>query len=213
MRHPPGGHAPTPVTHLLSEASAGDRKALDRLFPLVYDELKEISRARLRKERDGHTLNATALVHEAYMRLVAQDEVEWQSRSHFFAVASMAMRRILVSHARAKLAHKRGGGGADVPLDEVAEHVPGGDAMSADEATELVALDDALEELRGFNPRGADVVAYRFFGGLAHREIAEVTGVSEVTVRRRWRAAKTWLRGYLDPDTVDGALLGPGAAG
>ncbi|MEQ9401222.1 MAG: sigma-70 family RNA polymerase sigma factor [Longimicrobiales bacterium] len=206
---------PAAVTRLLAEASGGDRSAMDRLFPLVYDELKAISRARLRREREGHTLNATALVHEAYLALVEQDRVEWQSRAHFFAVASLAMRRILISYARARLSEKRGGGQAHVPLDDVAGSVESPDVLSPDEATELVALDDALGELETFNPQGAEVVQYRFFGGLEHREIAEVTGVSEVTVRRRWTAAKTWLRGYLDPGLVDRttSLLRPARAG
>jgi len=183
------------------------------LFPLVYDELKVIGRERLRRERDGHTLNATALVHEAYLSLVQQEHVAWQSRAHFFAVASTAMRRILISYARARLARKRGAGGPRVSLDKVAESLAG-ELFTEDQATELVALDGAMEELKDFNPRGAEVVEYRFFGGLAHREIAEVTGVSEVTVRRRWTAAKAWLRSRLEPGSVDraGTLLRPAGA-
>ncbi|HZD04706.1 MAG TPA: ECF-type sigma factor, partial [Longimicrobiales bacterium] len=157
------------VTRLLREASDGRREAFDALFPLVYDQLKTIGRQRLRKEPDGHTLNATALVHEAYLALVRQERVEWQSRAHFFAVASTAMRRILVSYARARLSHKRGGGGTPVPLDAVADSLAD-ELFSVDEATELVALDGALAELEDFNPRGAEVVAYRFFGDLTHRE-------------------------------------------
>lgn len=203
------------VTRLLSEASGGNRNALDRLFPLVYEELKSISRARLKRERDSHTLNATALVHEAYLALVEQDRVEWQSRAHFFAVASLAMRRILVSHARARLSQKRGGDAAHVSLDDVAGRVEHPDVLSPDEATELLALDGALGTLKEFNPQGAEVVQYRFFGGLEHREIAEVVGVSEITVRRRWTAAKAWLRSHLDPDVVDRTttLIGPTPAG
>ncbi len=205
---------PNEVTRLLSEASGGNRDALDQLFPLVYDELKSISRSRLRREREGHTLNATALVHEAYLALVEQDRVEWQSRAHFFAVASLAMRRILISYARARLSEKRGAGEVPVPLDAVAGTLEAPDVLTEDEATDLLALDGALENLRNFNPQGAEVVEYRFFGGLEHKEIAEVTGVSEVTVRRRWTAAKTWLRGYLDHGLVDrtGTLLRPAGA-
>lgn len=198
------------VTRLLREASGGRRDALDELFPLVYEELKDIGRKRLRRERDGHTLNATALVHETYLALVRQDRVEWQSRAHFFAVASTAMRRILINYARARLADKRGGGEPSVSLDAVADTLAN-QLFTVDQATELVALDGAMEDLKDFNPRGAEVVEYRFFGGLAHKEIAEVTGVSEVTVRRRWTAAKAWLRGRLAPDAVDRAatLLRP----
>lgn len=193
------------VTLLLREASRGNRTALDELIPLVYDELKIIGRAKLRREPDGHTLNATALVHEAYVSLVEQERVEWQSSAHFFAVASLAMRRILVSHARAHLAEKRGGGAVPVPLDAV-EEVAGAVMFTDEEAEDLVELDDALQRLKGFNPDGAAVVEYRFFGGLAHREIAAVTGVSEVTVRRRWAAAKAWLRSHVPPQSVDRTL-------
>ena len=201
------------VTRLLREASQGERQALDELFPLVYEELKVISRQRLRRERDGHTLNATALVHETYLALVRQDRVEWHSRAHFFAVASTAMRRILISYARARLTDKRGGGEPVVPLDAVADSLAD-ELFTVGQATELIALDGALGDLKEFNPRGAEVVEYRFFGGLAHREIAEVTGVSEVTVRRRWRAAKAWLRGRLAPDAMSRAatLLRPARA-
>lgn len=197
------------VTRLLVRASRGDRDALDELFPLVYDELKALGRARLRREPDGHTLNATALVHETYMKLVDQERVEWQSRAHFLAVSSLCMRRILVSHARARIRVKRGGGAPHVPLDD-APPLPG-DVLTDDEATELVALDLALEELKAFNPRGAEVVQYRFFGGLEHREIAEVTGVSEATVRRRWTGARAWLRHHLGGNSLgrSASLLAP----
>ena len=184
------------VTRLLSKASGGNREALDQLFPLVYDELRKIGRERLKAERASHTLNATALVHEAYLTLVNQDRVEWQSRTHFFAVASTAMRRILISYARARLSLKRGDGAEHVSLDAVGEEVAQG-LFSEDQATGLLAVDEALEQLAAFNPRGAEVVEYRFFGGLAHGEIATVTGVSEVTVRRRWTAARAWLRTQL----------------
>lgn len=196
------------VTRLLSEASGGNRDALDQLFPLVYDELRRIGQDRLRAERAAHTLNATALVHEAYLALVQQDRVEWQSRSHFFAVASTAMRRILISYARARLSQKRGDGAVHIPLDEVEDGVEG-ELFDENEAAGLLALDKAMGQLAEFNPRGAEVVEYRFFGGLAHSEIATVTGVSEVTVRRRWTAAKAWLRGHLDPDDLErtGQLL------
>ena len=176
---------------------------MDELFPLVYDELKALGRSKLRREPKGHTLNATALVHEAYIKLVHHDSVEWQGRAHFFGVASLCMRRILVSHARARLSQKRGLGESPVPLDDDLALPAGEGLFSDDEATELVALDEALEQLQDFNPRGAEVVLHRFFGGLSHREIAEVSGVSEVTVRRRWTAAKTWLRSLLDPTQLE----------
>ncbi|GMV04437.1 MAG: hypothetical protein AMXMBFR53_07170 [Gemmatimonadota bacterium] len=194
------------ITLLLQDASRGQRAAFDQLFPLVYDELRALARSKLRMEGDGHTLNATALVHEAYLKLVDQERVEWQSRVHFFAVAALAMRRILVNHAKGRKRAKRGGGQRPVPLDEVAEALLA-DPLTDQQADELVALDDALERLREFNPQGADVVHYRFFGGLAHAEIAEVTGVSEVTVRRRWSAAKAWLRAEMDPSAVSRTAL------
>lgn len=188
------------VTDLLAQASGGNRQAFDQLLPHVYDELRALARAKLRAERAGHTLNATALVHEAYVRLIAQDRVEWQSRVHFFAVASQAMRRILINYARARNAEKRGGGAQHVELNE---------AIGTELATELVALDDALQELETFNERGARVVEYRFFGGLTHDEIAQAMGLSEATVRRAWRSARAWLRDSLAP-TVRLSLAGDG---
>jgi RNA polymerase sigma factor (TIGR02999 family) len=192
----------TEITRLLHRASGGQKEAFDRLFPLVYEELRGLARAKLRAERDGHTLNATGLVHEAYLRLVDQDRVEWKSRAHFFAMAALAMRRILVNHAKGRKRIKRGGGAAPVPLEQVDDAALGAPIFSEQQASELLELDAALERLHGFNPQGADVVQYRFFGGLAHKEIAEVTGVSEVTVRRRWAAAKAWLRAELDPGAM-----------
>ena len=150
-------------------------------------------------ERAGHTLNATALVHEAYVKLVDQTRVEWHGRSHFFAVASEAMRRILVNHARARNALKRGGKESHVPLDDADVFVS--DAQSE----EVEALGEALDRLEAFDPRGAAVVTYRFFGGLKNEEIAEVLGVSPVTVRRQWRAARAWLRTVMH----DGSLPRP----
>ena len=187
------------ITRLLREASEGRKEVLDQLFPLVYDELRALARSKLRMEADGHTLNATGLVHEAYLKLVDQERVEWQSRAHFFAMAALSMRRILVNHAKGRKRVKRGGGERALTLDRFAEEL----ALSDAQAEELVALDEALERLKDFNPDGADVVQYRFFGGLAHQEIAEVTGVSEVTVRRRWAAAKAWLRAELAPGALE----------
>lgn len=182
------------VTSLLVEAQGGRRDALDRLLPAVYDELRRIASGRLRFERVGHTLNATALVHEAYVKLVDQSRVQWQGRSHFFAVASEAMRRILVNHARHRNAQRRGGGAHHLPLDEA--EVFSSDAQSL----EIEALGEALDRLEGFDHRGASVVTYRFFGGLKNEEIAEVLGVSPVTVRRSWRSARAWLKTQLGND-------------
>lgn len=184
------------VTGLLAEASGGNREAFDRLVPLVYDELHRLATSRLRMEREGHTLNATALVHEAYVRLVGQERVEWKGRAHFFALASQAMRRILINYAEARNAGKRRGTAVHVDLDSVAEFI------GEEYATELLALDDALNTLERFNERGARVIEYRFFGGLTHDEIAEAMGLSEATVRRAWRAARAWLRDALGPSPI-----------
>jgi RNA polymerase sigma factor (TIGR02999 family) len=188
----PDPDAPTDITRLLLEASHGNRTAFDRLLPLIYDELRHLARAKLRVERDGHTLNTTALVHEAYLRLVDQRRVEWTGRHHFFAVASEAMRRILIDHARRWHARKRGGAAAHLPL-EAADGEALSFAMPDDDAADLIALDDALTRLAGFNPQGARVVQFRFFGGLSNPEVAEVLGTSERTVRRAWMTAKAWL--------------------
>jgi RNA polymerase sigma factor (TIGR02999 family) len=177
-----------PLTELLVEASGGNTDALNRLFPLVYDELRLLARSRLHGERPDHTLSPTALVHEAYIRLVDQTRVQWRNRGHFYAVASQAMRRILVNYAEMKKAGKRGGGAAHVSVADIPI------ALADDQVDDLLALDDALDRLAAFNARGADVVVYRFFGGLTNQEIAELLDTSEVTVRRAWSGAKAWLR-------------------
>lgn len=195
------------VTQLLAEASGGNVEALNRLVPLVYGELRKIAHAQLRRERAGHTLNTTALVHEAYVKLVDQDRVEWRDRAHFYGVAAQAMRRILVNYAEARRAQKRGGGAEKVALDESLI------ALDDTELDELLALDQALDRLKGFNPRGAQVVEYRFFGGLQHQEVAEVMDVSTATVRRAWTAAKSWLRRELSagmPDWTTGLAASEG---
>jgi RNA polymerase sigma factor (TIGR02999 family) len=189
--------SPTPdITQLLHRASHGDSAAFGDLLPLVYDQLKEIAAGRLRWERDSHTLNATALVHEAYLKLVDQSRVQWQSRAHFYAVASQAMRRILIDYAKARHRGKRGGKHDPVSLDAV------GDVVAAprddERLLEILELDTALNDLKNENARAAEIVEYRFFGGLTNDEIAEVLGVSEVTVRRSWQLAKLWLRRALD---------------
>jgi RNA polymerase sigma factor (TIGR02999 family) len=179
------------------------------VFDLIYDQLKAVARARLAVEREGHTLSATALVHEAYFRLAEQERVEWQSRAHFLAVAAQAMRRILIDYARHRNAARHEGRRPHVPL-EAAAAWPDPSMLTDAQVTELIALDDALERLAAFDARGAEVVQYRFFGGLTNPEIAEVLGVSGVTVRRSWTMSKAWLRGQLGDglSAHTGTLLG-----
>ncbi len=174
------------VTELLQEWQQGDREALDRLTPLVYDELRRIAHAYVQRERSGHTLETTALVNEAYLRLAGGQNVNWQNRAHFFAVAAQVMRRILIDHARKRHYMKRGGEAQQVSLDEAS-------LMTEVRASELVALDDALEELAKLDPRKSRVVELRYFGGLSLEETADVLEISMMTVRRDWRAAKAWL--------------------
>ncbi len=174
------------VTGLLMAYGQGDRQALDRLLPLVYSQLHLIAERRLRRERADHTLNATALVHEAYLKLMDVDKVSWQNRAHFFAIASRVMRQILIGYARRHNAEKRGGGTPDTLLE--------GKEISLDErAEELLALDEALTRLAAFDERLARVVEYRFFGGLTIEEAAAVLEVSSMTVKRDWTKAKAWL--------------------
>ena len=173
------------VSRLLREWSSGDRSALDRLTPIVYNELHRLARRYMRRERPGHSLQTTALVNEAYMRLVDYKRMQWEDRAHFFAVSSQLMRRILVEHAR-RHNLKRGGGVPHVLLEEAAGM---GDCRRRD----LVALDDALNELGRLDRRKAQVVEMRFFGGLSSEEAAEVLKVSPETVKRDWKLAKAWL--------------------
>ncbi|HEX7317646.1 MAG TPA: sigma-70 family RNA polymerase sigma factor [Pyrinomonadaceae bacterium] len=178
--------SPSEVTRLLADWNSGDESALDRLMPLVYAELRRLARLHLRHERPGHTIQPTALINEAYLRLVDLKDVHWQNRAHFFGIAAQAMRRVLVDHARARLAHKRGGGALQVSLAEVA-------AVAEAPTADLLALDEALEELAKVDPRKARVVELRFFGGLSVEETAEVLKVSAATVIHDWRMAKAWL--------------------
>lgn len=187
--------SPHPVTTLLREWRAGDSEASARLMPLVYEELRARARGYLERERGNHTLQATALVHEAYLRLVKSDPIAWQNRAHFFCVAARVMRRILVDHARARQSNKRGGEAERVSLELVPE------PAAAGQNVEFVALDGALEELAREHPRPARVVELRFFGGLEAREIAEVLELSEKTVLRDWSFAKLWLYRYLAGDS------------
>ena len=174
------------VTQILLNWRAGETDAAERLMPLVYEELRRLARDYLRRERGDHTLQPTALVHEAYLRLVDDSRVNWQNRAHFYGIAAKLMRRILVDHARARNAEKRGGLVPKVPLDEARDLPP---AASND----LVALDGALADLARTYPRISEVVELKFFGGLEAEEIAEVLQVSPKTVLRDWQFAKLWL--------------------
>ena len=178
------------VTRLLIRLTDGDGDVLGELLPLVYDELRRLAAGYLRRERPGHTLQPTALVHEAYLRMVDQSQVRWQNRAHFLGVAAQMMRRILVDHARGQRAEKRGGEIQKLSLDENID-------VSGERAADLVALDEALERLAEFDPQKARVVELRFFGGLSVEETAEVLGVSAPTVKRQWRMAKAWLYGQV----------------
>ena len=174
------------VTQLLLDWGDGDKAALDKLMPMVYDELRRLARYYLGRERAGHTLQTTALVNEAYLRLIDQRSVRWQNRAHFFGIASQMMRRILVDHARARQYAKRGGGAQRVSLDEAM-------IVSEERAAEVVALDDALNALAEIDLRKSRIVEMRFFGGLTIEETAEVLAVSPGTVMRDWTLAKAWL--------------------
>lgn len=185
---------PTQITVLLRELADGNRAVVDALIPLVYNELRRIADRQMARERPDHTLSATALVHEAYLKLVDQREVDWQNRAHFFAIAAGSMRRILINYAQRRMAEKRGGGAGFVTFND---EIMGTDAR----AEELIALDGALERLKDMGRRQADVVEYRFFGGLTHEEIAEVLGVSVPTVQRDWRMARAWLSRELQRQT------------
>jgi RNA polymerase sigma factor (TIGR02999 family) len=189
---------PRTVTQLLLAWREGDRSALDRLMPLVYEELRRLAAHYMRGERTGHTLQTTALVNEAYLRLVDHKNIQWQNRTHFFAVASQAMRRVLVDHARSRGYAKRGGGSHRVTFDE-------GALISHEQDPDLLALDEALSRLSAIDPRKAQIVELRYFGGLSVEETAEVLKVSAVTVMREWSKAKAWLFRELNPETSDDA--------
>lgn len=173
------------LTALLVEWREGDEAALNRLMPLVYDQLRRIAHRYVQRERDGHTLQTSALINEAYLRL-ADQEVAWQNRSHFFAVTARVMRHILIDHARRRRYAKHGGEARQVPIEEAS-------AMSLERAAELIALEEALDELAKLDQRKSRVVELRYFGGLSLEETAEVLDISLMTVRRDWRAAKAWL--------------------
>ena len=181
------------VTQLLAEVSRGDQAAVDALFEKVYRELRGLAKEYLRHERAGHTLQATALVHEAYLKLVGAENVSWQNRIHFFNVAAQVMRNILVDHARRHQAEKRGSGERKLSLDEAI-------SFFAERDINLIALDDALKILETLDPQQSRIVELRFFGGLKAEEIAHVLNISETTVSREWHKAKMWLRSQLVPD-------------
>jgi len=182
--------APDGVTQLLINWRNGDKTALDQLTPLVYEELRRLARGFMRKERSNHTLQTSALINEAYLKLADQDETNWQNRAHFFAVAAQIMRHILVDHARSYGYEKRGAGAQRVGLDDA-------NVFGEERAGELVALDEALTELATVDPRKSRLVELRFFGGLNIDETAEVMELSPTTVQREWRAAKAWLQRFI----------------
>jgi RNA polymerase sigma factor (TIGR02999 family) len=189
--------APANPTSLLLAWGRGDRSALDQLMPLVEDELRRLARRQMARERVGHTLQATALVNEAYLRLIEVNQVQWQNRAHFFAMASRMMRRILVDAARAHRYQKRGGGAEKVSLDEAL-------VVSREPRHELIALDDALNTLAAIDLRKSQVVEMRFFAGLSVEETAEALHVSADTVMRDWRLARVWLLRELSGEQREG---------
>jgi RNA polymerase sigma factor (TIGR02999 family) len=186
----------TDVTQLLLDWGNGDTAALNKLVPVVYQELRRLASYYLRRERPGHTLQTSALVNEAYIRLVDYKRMRWQNRAHFFAVAAQAMRRILVEHARKRNFAKRGGGAVRVSLDEA-------ETVSQKQATDLIALDDALASLEEIDPRKSRIVELRYIAGLNIEETAEVLSVSTATVEREWRSAKAWLYKSISEGTTN----------
>jgi RNA polymerase sigma factor (TIGR02999 family) len=190
------------VTILLAGLKKGDNEAASKLIPIVYDELRRLAGGYMRRERSDHTLQATALVHEAYLKLVEQRSVDWQSRAHFFGIAAQVMRRILVDHARGHLREKRGAGERTVPIDEALVFAP-------EQSLELVKLDEALQRLTKLDARQGKIVELRFFGGLTVEQTAELLGISPKTVKRDWSVAKAWL--YSEVRQTDGDA--PGAMG
>jgi RNA polymerase sigma factor (TIGR02999 family) len=182
-----GALIPGELTVLLSQWHAGNQAAFDRLLPIVYEELRRLASAYMRAERPDHLLQTTALVHEAYLRLVDHPEVSYETRNHFFALAAQVMRHVLVDYARARCRAKRGGGVAPLPLEDVA-------VISDERAEEVIAVDSALEGLMAFDVRKGRIFELRHFGGLSVDEAAEVLKVSPATVARDWRMAKAWLR-------------------
>jgi len=189
----PGSSTGGDVTRLLSHCSSGDRSAFDRLIPVVYEDLRRIAHRRLASERQDHTLNTTAVVHEAYLHLINQATATWQDRVHFFAVAARVIRNVLIDYARARATGKRGGGALRIPLSE---DLDGG---REPDTIEFLALDEALTELRSLDPRLERIVECRFFGGMTMKDTAEALEISLRTVERDWTRAKAYLYRSLDP--------------
>ncbi len=181
------------VTRLLQDWGSGNHEALEKLVPLIYDELRRLAHNFLYRERPGHTLQTTALVHEAYLKLIDQRDARWQNRAHFFAIAAQAMRRILVDSARRHKAMKRGGSAENLPLDEAAE-------ISLEPDPTLLPLDEALDALAEIDPQQGRIVELRFFGGLTIEETAEVMSLSTDTIKREWAMARAWLRQTLSDE-------------
>lgn len=186
------------ITQLLLAWGNGDQTALDQLMPLVHSELHKLAKRYMNRQRPGHTLQTTALVNEAYLRLIDSSRVQWQNRAHFFAISAQLMRRILVDFARARRNLKRGGGAQQITFDEAME-------VSYERGAELIALDDAMKTLAKLNPRQSQVVELRHFGGLSEEETAEVLKLSTRTVRRDWNLARTWLYRELNRKDDDDA--------
>ena len=184
------------VTALLAEVAKGNQAAQEKLVPLVYEQLKGLARRYMRRERTDHTLQTTALVHEAYLKLVHQQSPDWQGRAQFFGIAAQLMRRILIDHARHHLREKRGGAQIILPLNEAL-------AFSPEHSEDLLKLDEALDRLAKLDPRQSRIVELRFFGGLSVEETSRFLGVSPITVKRDWAVAKVWLCGELRPDDGD----------
>ncbi len=187
------------VTRLLLEWGDGNQQALEALVPLIYKELRNLAHNFLYRERPGHTLQTTALVHEAYLKLIDQNDARWQNRAHFFAIAAQAMRRILIDSARKHAAAKRGGPQAELSLDEVTD-------IALEPDINLLKLDEALNELAKIDPRQSRIVELRYFGGLTIEETAEVTSVSPATVKREWMMARAWLHQEITESGLDQAL-------
>ncbi len=184
------------VTALLIEVANGNQAAQEKLVPLVYDELKRLARRYMRRERSGHTLQTTALVHEAYLKLVGQHSPHWQNRAHFYGTAAQLMRRILTDYARRHLREKRGGSQEILPLEEALAFTP-------EHSEDLLKLDEALDRLSKLDPRQSRIVELRYFGGLSVEETSRFLNVSPITVKRDWAVAKVWLYGELRPDNGD----------
>jgi len=184
---PMSERGPSEITQMLIELTGGNKEVVNQILPHIYDELRRLAGSYLRRERSDHTLQPTALVHEAYMKLIDQKKVKWQNRAHFFGIAAQVMRRILMDHARKHSAEKRGGEAEKLPIEEEILVVSHG------RSAELLALDEALEKLAQFDETKAKIVELRYFGGLSIEETAEVMGVSVPTVNRHWRMAKAWL--------------------